>query len=155
MDWWGWDGHGEEGLLRLRVSQQIVAVSVGDKCGGIHKAWALGYVEQEGGIESHPIGLHRSWGIVTHLGHVRWDGCGCWEALQECWADHEMGCRRGSHKRLSEQYWLVFECLTSTVDASGGGRFLCVVTWWCRCSWLSCCSMPCCHGSASHTHFGP
>ena len=99
MDWWGWDGHGEEGLLRLRVSQQIVAVSVGDKCGGIHryiKAWASGYVEGEEGIESHPIGLHESCGIVTRLCLVRWDGRGCWEALRECWADHETGCLRGT-----------------------------------------------------------
>ena len=80
MGWWGWDGHGEEGLLRLRVSQQLGAVSVGDKCGGIHKAWASGYVEREEGIESHPrIGLHESRGIVTHLSHVRWDGRRCWK----------------------------------------------------------------------------
>ena len=67
------------------VSQQLVAVSVGDKCGGIHryiKAWASGYVEREEGIESHlRIGLHESCGIGTHLGYVRWDGRGCWEAL--------------------------------------------------------------------------
>ena len=136
------------------VSQQLVAVSVGDKCGLIHryiKEWASGYVEWEEGIESHPrIGLHESCGIVTHLCRSCLMG---WSQLFlcECWADHETGCCRGGREQLSEQYWLAFECLTSIVDMSGGGRFLCVVMWWCRCSRLGCHSMPRRHGSASHT----
>ena len=130
--WWGWDGHGEEGLLCLCVSQRIVVVSVGDKCGGIHRcinAWGSGYVEWEDGIESHlRIGLHEGCGIVTHLGHVRWDGHGCWEALHKWWEDHEMGFHRGVHMMCSEQDWLVL----SVVDMSGGSNaYICVVTWQC------------------------
>ena len=144
--WWGWDGHGEEGLLCLCVSRRIVVVSVGDKCGGIHRcinAWGSGYVKWEDGIESHlRIGLHGGCGIVTHLGHVRWDGHGCWEALHKWWEDHETGFHRGVHMTCSEQDWLVL----SVVDMSGGSN---AYVWSHGSARLSCRGMACCHGFVS------